>query len=331
MTNLIDNIVLWVCKMLSAWANALLSVLPDSIRPYFHYKEPGTTVVVENGDDVPALLSDVKPSAEVDFRLTEGIVLQRQFMMPLAAKGDAVKIVRLELERIMPLPADQLVHAFTLDTQHSKENALVTLTAARKSLADAIFLACEQRRCSVGSIGVAGENDAPTVFKFPELQRRSFSRAGVVLAGLVSLLLILGLLPGMYNQRLEQAIAAIDEQVSTTRRQTEAIAGLQRQVRVMQGLFQSVQERRQASSALELLNELTAVSPDDVVFEDVRLDSGRLFVTGIAVAPENWVLTLEDSETFSNVTLSSVIGLEDNLSKRFEVRFDITHRQERQE
>lgn len=304
------------------WHMSLLSVLPEKMRPWLEYREPAVDVEIDNEDQLEDAIAGIPQHSLINVRLGKDLVLRRQVSAPIVGRRDVPGIVRLELERLMPLPVDQLIYAYS--TKRLEDTIEIDLVVARKAFSDALFMSCTRNNVVVNRVWARlDQSGINATFRFPTIVKRNFLRSCLVFVFFALLTLSISVIPSVYNDRLEQEILAIDDQVAATRQQTESIAGLQRQMQVMQGLYLAVKDKRREASALSILNNLTSASPDDVVFEDVRLDAGRLYVTGIAVAPENWVLTLENSPFFSDVTLSSVVGLSDNLSKRFEVRFDL--------
>jgi hypothetical protein len=287
-------------------------------------------VQVSSLSEIDAVASQHPSQREINWHLGSGLVLAHKFFVPVGALRDINKVVGLEVERIMPLPHDQLVYSYMMSRIPSRGGAVVRLYTARRVVTDAIFFASEKYGLQVRSICPNSKDDENQIdFKFRPLQIRSVTRSVIIFALLIGFMFSISLMPRVYKSRLESEIAEIDASVSQTRRQTEAIAGLQRQMQVMQTLYQSVQREQEQTKVVNLLSKLTEISPDDVVFEDFRLDGNRVYIKGIAVAPENWVLDLEKAEAFENVSLSSVIGLDDLLSKRFEVRFDVVSMNDR--
>ncbi len=328
MSNIFKKAQKMVGGAIAVWFEALVSLVPKRMRRYFLFAEPSIALRLETESSVDTAFSQLHQGSSVDVELGAGLILSRQFRIPLEAENEVEKVVRLEVERIMPLPLNQLIYSFTANVTDSGSDVIVS--AARKTLSDAIISACDRHGLALNSVTPMNTRENNSVpFNYSFLTRRHALRVTMILTLLLVVAFIFSAMPKLYASRLEAAIARIDDEVSQTRRQTESIAGLQRQMRVMQGLYQSVEQERQVSSALDLLKVLTDSSPDGVVFEDVRLDGNRLFVTGVAVAPESWVLDLERAPAFSNVSLSSVVGMDDNLSKRFEIRFNLVSRPER--
>lgn len=330
MSSLFSGVSKAVGSALHWWRQNLVSALPSSLRGHFNYVEEPLTLRYSRASSAGISATDHQNGRLVKWVLDDDLVLSHEFNVPKVALSEVKNIVRLELERIMPLPTDQLLHAYNLKRLPASNGALVTLFAFRKSIADQIFVAAERNGDTVHAIEVADEfSQEPISFDLKTIKNRSLIRLSCIAALVVTLFAIATLFPSQYHSRIEASINEIDLNVSETRRETEKIASLQRQMQSMQSLYSEVQAEQRSVSPLKLLDMTTQASPDDVVFEEVRLDGQRVYVTGVAVAPENWVIDLERNASFSNVTLSSVVGLDEGLSKRFEVRFDVLPEKER--
>lgn len=329
---LIQNTLAMLAGWFSWWYSAFVQLLPEGLHKYLIYKVRPTQILLTEAPQLESFAETLTSDQPIAWQLDGELTLVRKFSIPTAAKRDVSKIVALESERVLPLPADHLVYAIHTEAKTSDKEVSVSIAAARRTLVDRVFAVCKRRGVVIDSISVLmPEHGARVPLKFVSLLRKNITRAAIVMVSLLSMMMILGFLPALYADRLETEISTIDNMVATKRNQTEEIAGLQQQVQVLQGLYQAVYSERRGTSVLGLLKALTEHSPDGIVFEDIRLDGNRLFAIGIAVTPEVWVLDLERAPAFENVSLSSVIGLANQEGKRFELRLDYVPEERRPE
>ncbi|NVJ70803.1 MAG: PilN domain-containing protein [Alphaproteobacteria bacterium] len=309
-------------RLLSNWANFLLSGLPVGVRPYFRMIGDLEPVAIE-GMSLESFSISSLQEKNVALYLKSSVVLTHQFTVSREALRDIKNAVRLEVERALPITSSELIHAYRVNKVAESDLSKVTVFAVRRHLLDQLFIAAKQAGRTIEDVFLyAGGNDNHVRLPLDVIRRRKWLRGGVALVLLGAIVFIASIFPGVYMGRLQEAINDTDMAIVELRQKTAKIAGLQRQVRKMQNLAQAVYDQRHRAQILDLFVQLTDASPDTIVFEELRLDGSRLFIRGTALAPEEWVLSLQENPAFRNVTLESVLGIDKDQARRFEIRLD---------
>ena len=310
-------------SFLKAWRDALLSGLPVKAQQALRLVDLPSKIQVDDLSEVNQQILAVAPDKEIAFILAEKLVLRHRIFVPEAASQDAKSVVHLEAERIMPLSMDQLTLSFKIIGTANAGLIAIDVIAIRKSTLDLLQTSARKLNRNVREIFVDEcESWSKIVVAVPAVQRRKYIRATLIVASIAFLFYILSTVPQLYQNRILSEIKSVDLEIRESRRKTEAIAGLRRQVRAMQSLSNAVQTEQKKARIVDLLVQLTKASPDDIALDVFRVDGTRVFVSGSAAAPENWVIDLEKNPAFENVVLSSVRGGDEALGRRFEIRFD---------
>lgn len=324
MTGFWNPVWAFIQAFFRAWSTALVSGLPPKMqRALLVVEEPVLIKVEALGEGENKILS-VAADKEIRFELNEELILRHEMLIPVAAIQDAKNIVQLEAERIMPLAVNKLSVCYKVADVFNRDFVPIEIIATRETTINMLLERCKKLGRNIHSItSPPVDGKLPISFSVSSIKRRKLLRATLIVSSLSFMIVSLSTLPQLYQSRLLEEITHIDLQIRETRRQTDAIAGLQRQVQALKGISDAVQEKKDRAHITELLIQLTQASPDDIVLDIFRIDGRRVFVSGIADAPENWVIELEQNLAFENVVLSSVRGGEDSLTRRFEVRFDV--------
>ncbi|WP_417452074.1 PilN domain-containing protein [Kordiimonas sp.] len=307
---------------LQLWACALLDGLPARLRQFFSAGPSTSKVILGSPADISdAFLTHVE-SKEVDLCVRDDLRIAYSFVVPVAALGEVKNIVALEAERALPLTANLLHMAYTTMRISDTGTAKVQLVAIRRDVVDLIVNSARRSHVNLNEITIEDDDKVAVALPFWPIKKRKILRWFSIIGLTVLLLIVCSLVPTIYKERLEAEIEATEDLTRNLRRQTEGIAVLQRQVRAMQGLSEAVEAERLKSRHIDLLRELTANSPDEIVFQDLRVDGSRIFVRGVAPAPEEWVLLLQSKKAFQDVTLVSIVSTKDREKKRFDLRLD---------
>jgi len=332
MTGFWNPIWAFVKSLFNIWAKALLAGFPQKMQHILQVVDEPKRIRVKTLNNLEKEMLSVAVEDEICFELDETLILRHEMLVPVAAIGDARNVVRLEAERIMPLAASRLSICHKVADVFNRDLIPVEVVATRQVTIMALLDLSKKLGRNIHSITTSTDDKKPSIaFSVSNIMRRKLLRGALLVCSVLFILVTLSAVPQLYQSRLLGEIKKIDLRIQETRRQTDTIAGLQRQVRALKGISDAVQEEKDAANIIELLVLLTKASPDDIVLDIFRIDGQRVFVSGVADAPENWVIELEQNSAFENVVLSSVRGGEDSLSKRFEIRFDILWRTYREE
>lgn len=304
-----------------AWGRALQAGAPAWLQPHLRLYGEVASVDIAGADVAPAFERVAGSCTQVEAWVSGHTVLRHDFIVPKAVAGELRRVVNLEAARVMPVDAQKLAFSFRVTGEAGEGRLGVTLLAVRQSLLDKIVVGAQKLGLEILAVrsGAAGDG-APFEFAVPSIRRRRLSR----LLAVVGLSLLAGVLlngaAGYYVSRVEDALADTDRQIILARKKTDRISSLQNRLQAMQSLAAAVHSERASQQLVELFDQLTANSPDNVVFEDLRIDGRNVVIRGRADAPEEWALALEGATAFEDVSLLSVRQAEGETVKQFELR-----------
>lgn len=318
-------------RWLAAWGKLLLSTMPESIRRFFHARDAAVEINVKSQGGWANEIDQQSDLHCAVFKIDQALVLSHGFPISAAAAKEIDSVVSLEAERIMPVEASELYLTHDQSSPQGSSELTVHIAAVRKNLVNSIIFWAKEKKVEIKAIELAvpGSDFAYIPLRLKDLMWRAFWRYSFIAASVIGILIFLSSLPSIYAERLQNETFAVEVAVRELRSRTQDIAGLQRQVTAMEGLSASVEAIEKQGQIVDLFVQLTDASPDDIVFNEVRLDGRRLFLVGEADAPEDWVFAVQKRKAFDAVQLSSVLSANDPSRKRFEVRMDAVWPSER--
>lgn len=331
MNGFLKKLALLLTQWLEAWGKLLLSTMPEGVRRIFHARDAAVEINVTSQGDWANKIGQQDDLHCAVFKIDQALVLSHSFPISAAAAKEIDSVVSLEAERIMPVDASELYVTHDQSSQLGSGELRVHIAAVRKSLVNSIIFWAKEKKVEINAIelAVSGSDFAYLPLRLKDMMWRSFWRHSFIVASVVGILIFLTSLPSIYVERLQNETFAVELAVRELRSRTQEIAGLQRQVTAMEGLSASVEAIEKQGQLVDLFVQLTDASPDDIVFNEVRLDGRRLFLVGEADAPEDWVFAVQKQDAFDAVQLSSVLIANDPSRKRFEVRMDAVWPSER--
>ncbi len=238
-----------------------------------------------------------QPCDEIVLRLDSGTVLAKEIALPAKAADSLSAIIPFELERLSPLPPEQLAYDFLpLEKKAGSLRVLLQL-APRQSLRDAVqALGFTPDRVIGGGDPLplqAGLNLLPLGERAPP--RRSWATR---LAWALALLGLLAAIAAPFAQLHAQRQAVLSE-ISALKQQLAAkTAADPRQAERLTALTAA---RAQYGSAALLLEEMSKLLPDEVWLTQWNLSEGQLEIEGLAQAAAPLVGLIEASPVFGRV------------------------------
>lgn len=303
---------------------SVLEAAPAWLRKYLVLSEKPVTLEVSSPDEVD--FAQARAASDVDILLHEKLFLVHEMEIPAEAKSEVSRVVAMEAERVMPLRTSCLHIAYSVSEGTKKGPLKATIIAVRRSMVSALLRKAVRHNIQIRSIA-APVGDQAISLNVPELNQRRYKKAISVCMAFIMFFTIIGMAPSFYFDQLVEEVTATDAAIRVVKKNTSQIAGLQKQVQTLQQLSTTVQSAKENHRILSLFAELTEASPDSVVIDEFRMDGSRLYISGRASAPEEWVIQLQQNSMFDAVRLTSVLGQQDG-SRRFEIHMQIVWTEE---
>lgn len=299
--------------------------------------EIGRVAAREGGDgraEVAALIGRRRGGVRrAALRLGRGQALRRQVELPAAARESLRETLGYELDRITPLPAEELYFDHRLlGLDESGQMLRIELAAAERRKVDAARRTLEGWGLAVERVGLdPGTGDAAMVFDLgaPDPgsgHDRGSRRAAVLLSSLaVALLVASAVLPLAGKRADAEALGASAE------RGRRAVAELERIRLETEGIVAKasfVPGRKAARpAAVEILLEVTRVVPDGSWLSQLRISGPELRIAGFSPTASALLERVEASPLFQAARFQSPTTRDAQAAvERFEILAEIVER-----
>ncbi len=316
MTGFWSPIVGAVATFFAIWGRSLRQALPKKLAERLSFDRSCIDFHVQGPEDLEH--ATVASDADIRLILDCKATITHSCHMPRAALREIDRAVAVEASRAMPLKSSELIIAHGVSSRMNANNVALTIVAARKSFVDQLLIIGKHKDMAISTIVAEGEKGLLPLH-IPQLRKQRLWRTGSICLTALTLLILLSQIPAMYLSSLQRDLIEIDDAIRVAQKNTAQIARLQRQMRSMRGLSESVRNAKGEAQILELLSILTASSPDDVVISRFRFTGNRLSLTGRSISPEEWVLKLQQLPVFESVRLTSVRAFGGGETKDFDL------------
>lgn len=339
------------------WGSELAACLPGRLRGFF--KPPEQNLRIEIGaenarfslrkgkahrdlgavsfptqdpaaakDEVRRLLRGSQASyGSVVIDLQRGKALHPIVQLPLAAAENLKDVLSYEMDRHTPFKADHVYYDFRVLSADSEQQRLSVemLVAARDDVEQAVDIA-KSWGFEPACVAAANTNLAPGEKSYnllPVSQRKARGQAmkrlsAVAAIGVVALVAVAVYLP---LQQREAELDVAQGKLNKIRVVAERASALKKQVGdlVARNSF-VVDEKRQIPTAVEILDVVTRVLPDNTWLLQLVYRDGTLRLSGYSQAPSSLIRLLEKTDLLKEVRFSSPVTMDPRLGRE---RFNI--------
>jgi Tfp pilus assembly protein PilN len=260
----------------------------------------------------------------IRFTIDTPLFLEYSFHVPATSKRDLNKLIIIEAERILPQSMEHFTIAWSMKENSEREKLEITIVAIKTNLLKSLEHQCQAASTmplSIEASPIIGGNNVK--FPLPSTKRFQYIRTATLSILMLSFLYFLHAAPNHYLERLNVALQTIDEEIINTRKDTASLASLQNKIKTMQTRTSAIYQEKSQGSIAYILTLIAEHSPSDVTINELRLDGNRLFVSGYASSPEEWIISLAKQPHFENVSLSSVTESQERNKRNFEVRANV--------
>lgn len=272
-------------------------------------------------------------AAEVIVGLPEAQALRTLVDLPIEAEDTLREALGYELDRQTPFRAHEVYYDFqVVERQPTQRRLRVALTVVPRDALDHALEAAAAwgLQPAIVTLGEAeqltGPAPAPVNLLPPESRSRPKGAWGIVnrLLAAAALLLVIAVV-GVPLQRQHALIDDLEGQVAALRSEADATLALRRQLEQLDLASRLLVERiQQVPPAIEILNELSLILPDDTWLQHLQVEPGKVFLQGQSDAASALVGLLDASGLFRNPTFGSPV-VRDPISgkERFQITAEI--------
>jgi general secretion pathway protein L len=361
MTNLNSAIELDFKKFFHWWEREISSLIPENIKDLI-FDRHGTLIVrPEGGQFIVSFWQNAQEEdlgtfsrdelgmaalrklvdedtrlqkADVVIRLSKKYALQKELVLPAAARENLHQVVSYELSRYSPFKAEQAYFAVkTLDIPNEPGLIKVMLIITARHVLDRFY----NDLTAFDLVPVVADyenlqNDLDNHSERynllpPLLQPQADRTARIVhysLGGLVSILFIAALaLPVWFESK---SVAELEEKAKIIEKEAKSTKALQAKLDAAISETQRLIDRKtEKPMIVEALDTLTRLIKDDTWLAYAQYANGQLQIQGESPEASTLISVLEESEFFGNAKFVSPVT-RDNITKleRFQITADIT-------
>lgn len=284
--------------------------------------------VADASTAVRAALRARRLPASVVIRLDPGLLLDADLTLPAAARQAMRPILFNQLERVVPLPANDVAFAYSIDPHTGAEATLrVHLTiVARATITQAIATATALGLAprSVVAPGQAAWDATPVELWHPgratettPTRRRVYRGLEIAAIGFAVVAFV------AYLERLDTQIAQLQEQVRTRTR----LAAVARELTVRQQQIEAtlavLRDRQREPTPLNLLNAVTELVPHDSWLAQVSVRGRTIEIIGFSDHVADLVNAIENHDNFWEPQFRAPITqTPDGRHQRFNLSFE---------
>ncbi len=317
--------------LLRWWGAGLLACLPTSVQRLL-VKPPSSLVLEvfdeeilaaqEQGDvrrdlgryqfqdsGLQALASRVK---QIVLRLPANKVLSKVISLPLAAEANLRQVVGFEIDRLTPFSPTQIYYdVYVVERQSAARRLQVKLFAAPRSLVDGQLKQLGEMGFFADSVHV--EKADSEVNLLPPERRPRKNRVALrtqwALTGLMVLLLAAVALLPLWQQR--SLVLDLMPQVDVAQAKAEEVLSLRETLDVsIKTSHFLLQKRRDSVFAIDILNELTRILPDDTWVEQLEIKGDEIQVRGQSLQATRLIELVETSDLFYQAVFRSPVTVD---------------------
>lgn len=262
------------------------------------------------GDDIRAALEHAR---ETLLYLSRDRALVKPMVLPLATEENLREVLAFEMDRQTPFSADQVYYDYivTRRNQGERQLELCLVLTPRRELDDVLEALASQgihpdRVC----VQDTGSKSSPDVNLLPDKYREGKStlpKPGIIVLGaLVLLLLVTAVALPLLAQK--SRINTLEPLLESAQARASAASKLRDSVNTLQSGTRFLVEKKQSSMmALQVINELTRILPDDTWVQQLQIRGNEVQIQGQSASAAALIPLLEASGILHTARMRSPV------------------------
>jgi len=287
--------------------------------------EPRVLDVFGAGEDVKLLQSRWRDllaefhdgSPEVRLCLHEDQVLALPVELPAAVESNLDQALRFQLDQVSPFRAEQVVLDHRIERHDHAHNRIeVTLRIVPNDQLEPLLARARAFGAVVHAVDTLAGEDPPRPEGFnllPEARRPRYVHARARLNMLlgVGLVAALGLVMAQTVVLRERTVASLQAQADELRVEARRVMQLQQDFEETLMAANFLAEKRAAQpAAIELLDEISSLLPDDIWLQQFQLQGQDLRIQGQADGSQRVIGLLNESALFDSPEITGAISID---------------------
>lgn len=268
---------------------------------------------------IQSLLRARRIGTDVRIRLDSSLVYETGLVLPTAAERSLRLILGHQIERLVPLAADEVCFEPRIMARRPEAGTLeVRLVIARRetlerarrlAMAAGLVPWSVETTITADRAGLPGHGEPVTLW-MPGRDGRSPRWQNRICRGLEAAILALAIAAyGLHVHRLDEIRHELAGEVGRTRQASLAVERLSAHVAAMQAAVTFLEERRKAIQPLQVLDELTRRVPHNSWVSHFTLKGSEVDIVGISGRATDLVGPIENSALLGNPRFLAPISL----------------------
>jgi general secretion pathway protein L len=265
----------------------------------------------------------------VVIRLDPSMILDAEVSLPPSAEQALRPILSHQLDRLVPLPAEDVVFDYVVieGPADAKTLDVKLIVARRESIDRAIALVRAvglEPEVVIAPSGVAGADDTVTLWQAGADQLASPAQRWLRRGLLAAAIALFVAAYGIYVYRLGAYRDQLQDQVLQATKASAAARDLVNQAAQTEGALTLLQRRQREMDPLMLLDELTKLVPDTMWVSQLVVRGRNVELIGYSPRVTDLITRIQDHDIFYDPKFRSPITLSpDGRGERFDVSFDV--------
>jgi len=263
---------------------------------------------------------------DVEIVLPSAQLLRRLVRLPFMPRRALPGALRFELDRLSPLPPDQLYFDFRLVARDRKANkSELDLRVIKRDVVREAVALCHAAGAQVSAIGFEDDAHKADWRQFP-IDRPAFLRSLwqrsnlIVLSGLAAFL-FLAFLASLYANGAA-ANADLADQIDAARLGASRVEQVQHQIRDARAQIEFPEQQKRDPLLVAILAETSNALPDGTWLSELSVNERKVRIQGISHAASDLIGRLGHSFSNAEFTAPVVQNPQDRLD-RFDISFDL--------
>jgi general secretion pathway protein L len=327
------------------WAAELRGVFRPLLHKY--WVDRADTVDIRLTTDAEAPLPTRLAGRDVRVVVDTAHVLQKSVAYPAAVEENLAAVIINDLDRQTPFTADQIYLAHRVERRYEAADGMpkidVELTIVLRRVVAPLLERVRAAGASVYSVVIPGAAGAVPVELLPPAERRSrrlsrLQKVNLLLLTLLALLVVAAMTVPTLQRHA--AVVELTTMVEKARSEAEATRKIETEFQRLSQEYQlATTKKYQAFAAIDIIEELTRLSPDTTWLQSLEMKSPpggnkanrsvrEVQLIGEAAAASKMIELLEQSPLLQNTTqrAQTTRGSQPN-TERFQIATELKPRQ----
>jgi general secretion pathway protein L len=267
-------------------------------------------------------------TADVAIVLPAGEVLRPRVRLPYVPRRSIRSMLGYELERLSPLPPEELYYDFRVVARERKANRTeVDLRIIKRSVLDEALAVVHAAGFSAGTI-LFERDQAPADWRHFPVDRIGFLRAhwrrhSIALLAALNVLLLIAVVFAAYARGMA-TLSAIEDQSETERIVALRVEHIRSEIKNTRAQIEfAVAKKNVQPSLLSVVAAVTDALPDGTWLTDMKVDGMKVHAQGYSHAASDLIGLIDRSPRLANAQFNAPVVQSSNKLDRFDISFNV--------